>query len=420
MSNNFFEIASHRESLAMALHAIRANKLRSSLTLLGIVVGIFSIISVMTAMGVLRNSIEEGITQLGANTFQIQRFANGFNSSPDQRRKMRNRKIITYQQALKVKDNTTLAAAVGIEDWGFGKTVFWKNKQNTNPNVMVCGENLEGIVTNDWTVEVGRSFSSQDMDMSRDVAILGRPVAEKLFPPNINPVGETIRVDGSWYEVIGVFEKKGGVLGGNQDNFVCLPITTYTQKYGRSEQDVHIMVKALNSEVFDDCLEQARMILRAARQVPPGEEDDFSYFSNDSLVNQFNDFTLYLRLGVLVVSSIALLAAGVGIMNIMLVSVTERTREIGIRKAIGAKKKDILQQFVIEAIILCQLGGVVGIALGIIGGNVVSVLLKAHPVVPWDWTAIGFGVCSLVGLTFGIYPAWKASSLDPIEALRYE
>ena len=403
----------------MALHAIRANKLRSSLTLLGIVVGIFSIISVMTAMDVLRTSIEEGITQLGANTFQIQRFGNEFNSTPEQRRKMRNRKKITYEQAVRVKDNATLAAAVGIEDWGFGRMIVWRG-QKTNPNVMVCGENLEGIITNDWNIRVGRSFSNQDLAMSRNVTILGDPVAEKLFPPNINPVGETIRVDGTLYEVIGVFEKKGGALGGNQDNFVCLPITTYTAKYGKAEQDVHIMVKALDREVFDDCLEQARMILRGARQVPPGEEDDFSYFSNDSLVKQFNDFTLYLRLGVLVISSIALLAAGVGIMNIMLVSVTERTREIGIRKAIGARRRDILQQFIIEAIILCQLGGIAGIALGIIGGNVVSVLLNAHPVVPWDWAAIGFAVCSLVGLTFGVYPAWKASMLDPIEALRYE
>jgi putative ABC transport system permease protein len=137
-------------------------------------------------------------------------------------------------------------------------------------------------------------------------------------------------------------------------------------------------------------------------------------------VKQFNEFTLYLRLGVLVVSSIALLAAGVGIMNIMLVSVTERTREIGIRKAIGAQKSDIMKQFIIEAIILCQLGGIAGIAAGVVGGNVVSVMLEVPPVVPWDWAAIGFGVCSLVGLTFGVYPAWKAAALDPIEALRYE
>jgi putative ABC transport system permease protein len=180
------------------------------------------------------------------------------------------------------------------------------------------------------------------------------------------------------------------------------------------------MVKALNRDVFEDAIEQVRFILRSARNVSPGEEDDFFYFSNDSVVNQFNEFTLYLRLGVLLVSSIALLAAGVGIMNIMLVSVTERTREIGIRKAIGAQKKDILAQFMVEAIILCQIGGLIGVVFGVIGGNVVGILLEVPAIIPWDWAAIGIGVCSLVGCVFGVYPAWKAATLDPIEALRYE
>jgi putative ABC transport system permease protein len=172
--------------------------------------------------------------------------------------------------------------------------------------------------------------------------------------------------------------------------------------------------------VVEDAIEQSRMILRAARHVPPGEEDDFGYFSNDSIIKQFNDFTFYFRLGVLVISSIALLAAGVGIMNIMLVSVTERTREIGVRKAVGAEKKDILAQFVIEAIILCEIGGLIGVGLGILGGNIVGIVFSLPTVIPWDWAAIGIGVCSLVGLIFGVYPAWKASTLDPIESLRYE
>jgi putative ABC transport system permease protein len=162
------------------------------------------------------------------------------------------------------------------------------------------------------------------------------------------------------------------------------------------------------------------MILRAVRNVPPAAEDDFFYFSNDSLITQFNEFTLYLRLGVLVVSSIALLAAGVGIMNIMLVSVTERTREIGIRKAVGAQRRDILGQFIIEAVILCEIGGLLGVGLGILGGNVVGLMLEVPAVIPWDWAAIGIGVCTFVGLLFGVYPAWKASVLDPIESLRYE
>jgi putative ABC transport system permease protein len=419
MSRFVLELSSLRESLNMAFAAIRSSKLRSILTLLGVVVGVFSIISVMTAVGVLRNSIEEGLTQLGANTFQIQRFGGGFNTSPEERRRMRNRRHITYEQALAIQEKAQLAQAVGIEDWQFGRMVFWEGAK-TNPNVQVAGENLEGIITNDWTVDDGRSLTSQDFDLARPVAILGTAVREKLFPPTISPVGQTIRVDGSLYQVIGVFEKKGSALGGNQDNFIVIPLTAYFQKYGKDRADVHIMVKALNREIVGDAIDEARMILRTARNVPPGSEDDFYYFSNESLISQFNDFTLYLRLGVLVVSSIALLAAGVGIMNIMLVSVTERTREIGIRKAIGANRRAILSQFIIEAIILCEIGGILGVVFGIFGGNVVGILLEVPAIIPWDWAAVGLGVCSLVGLLFGVYPAWKAATLDPIEALRYE
>jgi putative ABC transport system permease protein len=406
-----------RESLMMALAAIRSSKLRSILTLLGVAVGLFSIISVMTALGVLRNSIEEGITQLGSNTFQMQKYPAGIGGG--NRGQFRNRKNITYEQALQVHEKATLAEAVGIEAWRFGKTAFWRGVK-TNPNIMICGENLEANTTHDWVIERGRSLSSQDMDLSRKVAILGTPVVEKLFPPYIDPIGERIRVDGEIYQVIGVFEKKGGALGGNQDNFVCTPITTFFSKYGKSESDIHIMVKALSSDVMEDAVEQSRMILRAARKVPPGAEDDFGYFSNDSLVKEFNEFTLYFRLGVLLVSSIALLAAGVGIMNIMLVSVTERTREIGIRKSVGAQKRDVLTQFIIEAIILCEIGGLVGIVLGILGGNVVGLLLEVPAIIPWDWVGIGLLVCSVVGFVFGVYPAWKAANLDPIEALRFE
>lgn len=420
MSKMLFDLASLKESLAMALAAIRANKLRSSLTLLGIVVGIFSIISVMTAMGVLRNAIEEGITQLGANTFQIQKFPpGGPGGGGRQRWRFRNRKDITYEQALAVREKATLAEAVGIEVWDWGKIVYWKG-QKTNPNVGMFGENLDGIVTNNWVIATGRGFTQQDFELTRNVVLVGKPVVEKLFPPSVNPLGEMVRIDGSLYEVIGVFAPKGGSLGGNQDNIAVIPITTWFQKYGKTGRSLNIMVKALNRDVLDDALEQTRMILRAERKVPPGEPDDFDYFSNDSVLKQFNEFTFYLRVGIMLVSFIALVAAGIGIMNIMLVSVTERTREIGIRKAVGAQKRDILSQFIIEAIVLCQIGGVFGILLGILAGNVVSILIEAPVVIPWDWVAIGFASCATVGLIFGVYPAWKASTLDPIEALRYE
>ena len=366
MSKIAMELANFRESLQMALSAVRTSKLRSILTLLGIAVGVFSIISVMTAVGVLKNSIEEGMMQLGANTFQVQKFP-AFNTGPDDRRRFRNRKDITIEQAQAVQERATLAEAVGFEVWSFGKVFVWRG-QKSNPNMQVGGENLEGLVTNDWTVDVGRSFSAQDVDEGRKVMILGQAAVEKLFPPSINPVGEEIRVDGTIYQVIGVFAKKGGALGGNQDQFGAIPITTYMQKYGKADRSVNIMVKARSKELLDDTIEQVRSILRAARKVDPGAEDDFAYYSNDSLIKQFNEFTRYLRMGVLLVSSIALLAAGVGIMNITLVTVTERTREIGIRMAIGARANDVLLQFLVEAITLSVLGGAVGILVGL-GGS---------------------------------------------------
>lgn len=401
------------------MHAIRGSKLRSALTILGIVVGIFSVISVMTAMQVLRDSIEEGISDLGANTFQIQKFVGGFNTTAAERRRWRNRRNITYEQALQVREKITLAEAVGIEVWTGGKVVLWQGKK-TMPNIGIAGENVDGLVTNDMTVEIGRGLTSQDIDMARRVIILGKTVVDKLFPPSISPIGETVRIDGILYDVIGVFALKGSALGGRENNYGAIPITAHFARYGKSERSVNIMVKAKSREVFDDCVEQARFILRTARRVAPGEEDDFAYYSNDSLIKQFNEFTQYVRLGILLVSSIALIASGVGIMNIMLVSVTERTREIGIRKAIGAKRKDILSQFIIEAVILSQIGGILGIVAGIVGGNALSVLMEVSVVVPWLWVGIGFAACTAVGLVFGVYPAWKASTLDPIDALRYE
>jgi putative ABC transport system permease protein len=420
MSNVLLNLSGLKESFTMAMSAIRGNKLRSSLTLLGIVIGIFSIISVMTAIGVLQSAIEEGVMQLGANTFQIQKYPPGGPGGGGRERwRFRNRKDITYEQALAVRDKATYAEAVGIEVWDFGKIVSWKGTK-TNPNVTIFGENIDGPTTNNWTVDYGRGFSESDFELTRNVALIGKPVVEKLFSPSVNPIGESIRVDGIQYDVIGVLAPKGGSLGGNQDNIVVVPITSWFQKYGKSVRSVNIMVKARSREVFQDALEQSRMILRAKRNVPPGEPDDFDYFSNESVMKSFEPFFFYLSVGVGGIAAIALVAAGIGIMNIMLVSVTERTREIGIRKAVGACKKDILSQFIIEAIILCQVGGVLGIFLGIITGNVLSIIIGASVVIPWDWVVIGFLICAGVGMVFGVYPAWKAAALDPIESLRYE
>ncbi len=406
-----------KESLAMALNAIRVNKLRSFLTLLGIVVGVFSIILVMTAIGVLQNSIESGLSQFGVNTFQIEKYPALMGGSPTERLKYRNRKDITYEQGLVVKEKTSLAyVALGI---GLDSKIIKYGNLETNPNVNIGGEDENSFQTNNWIVKDGRAFNSEDVSSVKNIVVLGSKVAEKLFPRE-NAVGKTVRVDGYPFTVIGVLEAKGNSLGGNSDNFVLIPITAFCARYGKNNRSIYIKVQAFSREVYDDAVEQVRGILRTIRKVDPGKDDDFEIYSNDSVIEQFNSFTKYVKLGVGFISFIALIAAGVGIMNIMLVSVTERTREIGIRKAIGAKKNNILIQFVLEAIVLCELGGLFGISIGIIGGNLLALWMGVPAIIPWDWVVIGLMVCSFVGIIFGTYPAWKAANLDPIEALRYE
>jgi putative ABC transport system permease protein len=253
----------------------------------------------------------------------------------------------------------------------------------------------------------------------RDVCVLGSALAKTVFPFG-SPVGERLKINGINYTVVGVLEPKGGSLGGEQDNFAVVPITTGLSRFGRWSSSLMILVQARDAESYDDTVEQVRGILRVIRKVPPGVEDDFEIFSNDSIITQFNSFTFAVRIGVAVVSSIALLAAGIGIMNIMLVSVTERTREIGIRRAIGAKKRNIMTQFIMEAVVLCEVGGVIGVVLGMLGGNALAWYMKTPPAIPVDWIMLGLVICSLVGIVFGTYPAYKAANLDPIESLRYE
>ncbi len=422
-----------QESIGMALNAIRINKLRSVLTLLGIGVGVFSIIGVMTAMGVLQNAIENGVSQLGANTFQIQKYPQG-NFNDGDRRRYRNRKDITYEQAELFYERLKNAKHVGLEVWSGGKVAEYKNLK-TNPSVQVPGESADGLATNNWDVEYGRSFNNQEVQSAAKVAVIGNDIIKKLFPFG-NPIGELIRVDGIQYKVIGTLEDKGSVLGGNQGNMVVIPITTHMNIYGK-DRSVNIMVTAKDQNTYNEVLESARGILRVIRQVPPGEPDDFEIFSNETVIAQFNETTFMIKIGAVGIACIALLAAGVGIMNIMLVSVTERTKEIGIRKALGATKSNVLSQFLTEAVVFSQIGGVIGIITGSIMGNIVSLLLQAPPVYPWnnsvailqtpflDFTALQMNItaiifCSFIGIVFGVYPAWKAANLDPIEALRFE
>lgn len=402
--------------LAISVQSLKSNRLRTALTVLGVVVGIFSIIVIMTILTMLQNSIDEGLSSLSKNTFQIQKNDIVFGGGP--RREDRNRKDLTIEEAYRLKELLPQAKYVGAEQWQFGKVAKFGNRE-TNPNISVAGVTVEAMRTNDWNVEYGRDLREDDITYSANVCLIFQPIVEKLFP-NIDPIGQTIRVDGRPLKVIGVVEKQAALFGSSRDNYVIIPITTWQSMYGKYSRSVNITVMTRSSEDYASVLEAAEGHMRKIRKVGPGEPNDFYIFSNESVMSQVNQITGPIKIIALAISLIALVAAGVGIMNIMLVSVTERTREIGIRKALGAKKNWILTQFLFEAVILCLSGGLVGIIFGVGLGNLAGSQLNAQAAVPVDWVIIGLSLCLAVGVIFGTYPAYKAANLDPIEALRYE
>ncbi len=413
-----FLLAETRESFFMAMTALSAHKLRSALTLLGVLVGVFSIIIVMTTMRAMKNDIEKEMSGLGTSTFVVQKWPAVHFTGPEGMERYWRRKDITFIQGARLEAKATLPRSIGMESTFWGGQVETKYKK-TSPNVQLLGETPGSFAARNWTVQEGRLLLDADVESARDVCVLGNSLAKSVFPFG-SPVGQRLKINGINYTVVGVLESKGGSLGGDQDNFAIVPVTTGLNRFGRWNRSLSILVQAPDQARYDDTVEEVRGILRVLRKVPPGKEDDFDIYSNDSLIQQFNSFTLIVRVGVAVISSIALLAAGIGIMNIMLVSVTERTREIGIRRAVGAKKRNVMSQFIMEAIVLCEVGGVFGVVCGLLGGNVAAYYLKLTPVIPIDWTILGLVVCSIVGVVFGTYPAYKAANLDPIESLRYE
>ena len=408
----------YTQIFSVAVQAIKNNKLRTGLTILGVVVGIFSIIVIMTIISMLQSSIDSGLSLLNKNTFQIEKFDRTQRRGPEGDQSWRNRKDITIEQAYRLKDLLTQAEYVGAEQWQFGKVIKYGNRE-TNPNIQVAGITTDAMKTNNWKVAYGRDLRENDINYSNDVCLIGQDVVDKLFT-NVSPVNQKIRVDGNPFRVIGVLERQPQLFGSSRDNYIVMPITKFQSLYGKRNSSINITVMSRTKEDYNDVIEAAIGYMRTIRKVEPGKPNDFSIFSNETLIDQVNNITGGIKIGALVISIIALLAAGVGIMNIMLVSVTERTREIGVRKAVGAKRYNILVQFLSEAIILCLAGGFIGILLGIGIGNFVGSLINAKSAIPYDWVFIGLSLCVFVGVIFGTYPAYKASNMDPIEALRYE
>ncbi len=407
-----------REILALALASLRASKLRSALTMLGIAVGVFSVIGVMTVISGLRGSIESGLNVLGANSFQIAKFP-AINFS-DPRQRFANRRDIDYPQAVRFQQfmEEDGSAAVSLQLNRGGLRVAHLDRR-TNPNVRLIGADAGFVFSFSYEIGSGRNLEPGDIEFGRPVALLGDDVVQRIFPDS-DPLGQTVRADGRIYTVVGVLKAKGTSFGQSQDNFVAVPITQFLGAYGRARRSISINVQSPSQAAFEDTIDRAIGVMRLVRELEPEDPNDFEVFSNDSLIEAFNSIASVVAVAAFVISAIALLASGVGVMNIMLVSVTERTKEIGIRKSIGARKTDILAQFLIEAVVLSLCGGLAGVAVGVIGGNAAAMFLNAALVFPWIWAAAGLLVCGGIGVAFGLYPAWKAASLDPIEALRHE
>jgi putative ABC transport system permease protein len=410
-----------REIIAMALSSLGANKLRAALTMTGITIGVFSIISVMTAIGALQNSIETGLSFLGSNIFQFGKYPVNINAGGEIKKKYQNRRDISYRQALHYYELMQgNAREICLKCFGYevkGQAVY--NGVKTTPSLLIVGTNRSFLTANAYTLGYGRNLNDEDVDLARNVIVVGKIIEKRLFPHE-SPIGKVIRMSGHTYTIIGVLAEKGTSFGQSQDDICMMPITRFFEDFGSAKRTVNIATQSFSQETYNGTLDKGIGAMRIARSLRADQENDFEIYSNDSLKSAFASIASVVRIGAFVISFIALVAAGIGIMNIMLVSVTERTKEIGVRKSIGARRRDILRQFLTEAVFISEAGGILGIILGVIGGDLLAVWLKVDIIFPFGWAFAGLVVCSAIGIGFGLYPAYRAAALDPIEALRYE
>lgn len=405
------------EVIRMAWNSLTGHKTRSALTLLGMVIGVFAIIVSVTAVSVIDSYFNDRVNFLGSSTFTISRFPSIQTGPLDP--SVRNRPPITYEQVRRFQRSMNLPVTVSpLEDFAIGKAIY--SDRETDPNIGLMGSDQNFLDNFSYELDLGRFITEQDVLYARPVAVIGADITEKLFPSE-SPLGKVIRMDGRKFEVVGTLKSKGSFLGFSQDNRIVVPISRLMDAYGEPRRNIAtISVRVSNNQMLGPAMDEATGRLRTIRKDLPGKPNSFELDTNDTMRSFFDAFTGTLTIGGAFIGLIALLAAGIGIMNIMLVSVTERTREIGIRKSIGARRSDIMRQFLLEAFFLCQVGGMIGVALGVLVGNVVALQFGIAAAVPWGWVWAAFFIVTFISLVFGGYPAFKAARLDPIESLGYE
>ncbi|MEQ8470510.1 MAG: ABC transporter permease [Marinoscillum sp.] len=408
-----------RENVKEGIKSIKANKLRTFLTAAIIAIGITSLVGILTAIEGIQSSINSSFSNLGANTFDLESVRSNRGS-----RDGKDAKVfppLTFEDLNRFKEKFD-AGIVSVNAYVTGIAEVKRGSKKTNPNSRVQGGDYDYLVVDGYDIKEGRAFSRTEVDNGAMVVIIGREIRDDLFEKAENPINENIKFMGGKFKVVGVLEPQGGSSGDGSVDRMCLVPTLTARKLAAGRQlNYEATVSVANPAAMDGAVGMATGLMRAIRRDPVKQEDSFRIQRNRSLAERLGDITGYLRIGGFTIGFITLLGASIGLMNIMLVSVTERTREIGVRKALGATPLKIRQQFLIEAIVICQMGGFGGIILGIAIGNLVSVLISDGGfIVPWVWILFGVSIGMIVGLISGYLPAYKASKLDPIDSLRFE
>jgi putative ABC transport system permease protein len=407
-----------KENLRISIRAIRSNKVRTILTICIIAFGIMALVGILTAIDSIKSSLTNQFTMMGANSFTISSWGMNIRIG-NKRTRTKNFSRISYREALEFKNRFNEAAWVSVSFFASNGATVKYGSEETNPTVRLQGVDENHLTVAGYEVERGRNFSMDEIQMTRHFVMIGADIVKDLFPTGTDPLGQVITVAGMKLKITGILKSKGSGIG-NPDRVCFMPVTTARQYFSRPNMTFSIAVMPMNPVNLDVMSGEAEAVFRIVRNLNPKDESDFNISKSDNIVKMLLENIKYVTLAATIIGIVTLIGAAVGLMNIMLVSVTERTREIGVRKAIGAKPVTIKYQFLFESVLIGQLGGIFGIILGILIGNIVSTMLKSSFVIPWVWVFTGIFVCFIVGVVSGYAPAVKAANIDPIEALRYE